>query len=485
MSRSVMQALVGAALLTSASVGLYAQTAPATAASAAATATAEAKTPASWVLGLARFAPAEAGDEQSILLSTLPRLIADDLKSLPTRRTPDEEASEAARLKSLRARFAAGTDLAAKLDARALGFLNPSLDGEARKVGILSADKGLAESSKKMDEAMKEGKTPKGAPPEIIAKLWSGHDNGQLIDPPTSDLAKAAKAAGVDLLVTGSVALESGYAKVVVRGFDASLGREVFAWKSFCSVDDPAPLAEDMAGRLEHWTAGRDFARLEIKPTPASAELRINGELLSGSTRIAYVYSDGPVSVFATASGYAPLSVTVQLALGDRKTQELTLEPLATGSIFLSTDPPGASISLDSVPQGQSPFSIGLDGSRAIVSASSEGRETQTAVLPASGDGSLDLALPPSDGLGPSGRISAAKDRFYSTLGWFVLSIPVTALTYGVYQDYDEAYLRSGSSSMYNSRSTAYAAVAAAASVTATTAVFMVIRLIKYIGTAH
>jgi hypothetical protein len=442
-----------------------------------------------WVLGIARFSPAEDGDAQSILLSALPRLIAADLKSLPTRRTPDADAAEIARLSSLRARFSAGTDLAAKLDARALGFLDPSLDGEARKAGINSADKNLLESAKKLDEASKDGKKdgekPEAKSAEIVAQLWSGHAKGQLIDPTASDLSKAAKASGVDLLVTGSIALESGYAKVVVRGFDAALGREVFAWKSFCAVDDPEPLAADMAVRLERWTAGRNFARLELKPDPTAAELRVNGKLLSGSSHIAYVYRGGPVDILATASGYAPLSTSVEIALGDRKTQELKMEPLSMGSIFLSTEPSGASISLDSVPQGKSPLSIGLVGSRAIVSASAEGSETQTIVLPASGDGSIDLKLRPSDELGPAGRISAAKDSFYSSLGWFILSIPVTALTYGIYQDYDEAYLRSGSSSMYNSRNTAYVAVAATASVTATTAVFMVIRLVKYISAAH
>jgi hypothetical protein len=488
MSRSAISALMGAAFLSAAALGLFGETSAASTPASSATATApsvEPKAPPAWVLGLARFSPADAGGEQSILLSTLPRLIIANLKSLPARRTPDEDAAEIARRDLLRARFAAGTELAAKLDARALSFLDPALDGEARKVGIISADRNLIEPVKKLDEATKETKATNVAVAEKTVSLWSGHTAGQLIDPPTSDLSKAAKAAGVDLLVTGSVALESGYAKVVVHGFDLSLGREVFAWKSFCSVDDPEPLAEDMASRLERWAAGRDFARLELIPSPTAAELWVNGELLSGSSRVVYTYSDGPVNVMATASGYAPLTTSFELALGDKKKEELQLEPLVTGSLSLNTDPPGASISLDSVPQGQSPLSIGLDGSRAILSASSEGREPQLVVLPASGDSSVDISLLPSDGLGPSGRISAAKDRFYTTLGWFVLSIPVTALTYGAYKGYDEAYLRSGSATMFSSRSTASMAVAIAASATATTAAFMIVRLVKYLRTAH
>jgi hypothetical protein len=486
-SLSLAAQTTGAAASTPAAVPATTAASPTAAAASPATAVpAKAKAPSAWVLGLAQFSPTEAGDSTSILLSDLPRLIVADLKSLPARRVPEEDASESAGLNTLRARFAAGTDLAAKLDARDLSFLDPSLEGEAKKVGMLTAKKNVSDSTKKLEDATKEESHASPTPQaELATELWDGHATGRLIDPPAFDLPKAAKAAGVDLLVTGSVALGSGYAKVVLRGYDASLGREVFAWKSHCSIDDPEPLAEEMAERLERWTAGREFARLELKPNPSSAELYVNGELVSGSTRVAYIYKDGPVAISAAASGYSPYSTSLELSLGERRAIELKLEPLSTGTVALTTDPPGSSISLDSVPLGPSPLSISLNGSRSIVSASSEGRETQTIVLPESGDSSIDLSLLPSDGLGPAGRISAAKDRFYATLGWFVLSIPVTALSYGAYYSYDEAYGRSGLQSMYDSRTAASVAVGIAAAATATTAAFMIVRLIKYLKSAR
>lgn len=487
-SFSLVAQTTTATAATTAAAATTATAVPSTASTTAAiAATSTVKNPPTWVLGLTRFIPAEAEAAKTILLSAFPRLIAADLKSLPTRRTPDEEAAEARKLSILRARFAAGTELAAKLDARALGFLDPSLGSDARKVGISAADKVVSDSDKKLDDALKENKVQDDTPSEIATKLWSGHADGQLIDPPGPDLAKAAKTAAVDLLVTGSIALESGYAKVVVRGYDASLSREVFSWAAFCSLDDPAPIAEDMARRLERWTAGRDFARLVLKPNPGAAELRVNGELLSGSSRVAYVYKEGPVVISATASGYSPLTATVDLALGDRKSQQLDLAPLSTGKVSLSTDPAGASISLDSVSLGQAPISIGLDGSRPIVSVEAKGRESQTIVLPTAGDVSIGISLLPSDGLGPSGRISAARDKFYSAFGWFVLSIPLTSLSYSFYKGYDDAFTRSGysSQSLYDSRGTTETVLSAAVAASTITAVFMVIRLVKYIRAAH
>jgi hypothetical protein len=480
---SAASALMSVALLASAVLGLDAEGSSAAAAQAG-SGTASAP---SWTIGIAQFSSTEESGASTILLSALPRLIVANLQSLPTRRTPPDEAEQAAVLKVARARFAAGTDLAEKLDERATGFLDPSIAGAEKRYYLHSADKAVRDSAKKLDDLLKAEKTggekePEAAGQDLTVKLWEGHAKGKLVDPPGADLAKAAKAAELNFLVVGTVSLlESGYATVVVRGYDALLGREVFSWKSYCATDDPEPLARDMAQRIERWCAGRDFARIEIKPDPAGVELFVNGTELPGISRIAYLYEPGPVHISAYASGYGTGSIDMLVALGERRTADIELSPLSTGSVALDTDPTGASISLDSVPIGATPLSIGLDGTRKVVIASAEDMETKTVVLPASGESSLNLKLQPSDGIGPSGRIAAAKDDFYWSFGWFAVSIPISTLTLGVYNVYDEAYQRSGSPSLAYSRWTASRAFAAACALTATTAVFMVIRLVKYL----
>ncbi len=490
---AIALALAGAGLHADAPAATAAGTAAATpAAGTAPTGTAAQVTtpvpagPAPWVLGIARFSVERSEDPRSSLEDTLPLLILSDLKSLPKRHTPDAAAAEAAFLAELRSRFTLGTDLASKLDARALRFFDPILDMDAWKDAISAADKQVSTAEEKL-EAAKENKDSASTPPpkDLVAKLWDGHENGQLIDSPTLGLSQAAKAAKVDLLVTGSVAIQSGYAVINVQGYDASLDREVFSWKSYCAIDDPGPLAADIAERLENWTAGRPLGRLEVNLNPASAELSVDGEPFEGAYPVIYAYSDERLHLFASAAGFSSRATAVDLALGDRKSLDLNLEPLATGNADLTTDPVGAAISLDSVPIGLSPLSIGLDGSRRIVLAQAQGRESQTVILPESGDVQLNLDLPPTDGLGPKGRILAAKDSFYKTFGWFVLSIPVTALTYGINNAYDEAYTRSGEPSLYGSAQISTYALWTAAAATGTAAVFMIIRLVKYLSTAH
>ncbi len=447
--------------------------------------------PLPWVIGISRFAAENADARHSTLQETIPLLIISDLPSLPTRRTPDDVAEEIAALVSLRSRFSLGSDLATKLDARAGRFFDPILDVDAWNDGIFTADKQVSAAKDKLKVAVADAGVVSSTPADRPVQLWDGHEKGQLIDLPSKGLSQAAKAAKVDLLVTGTVSIDNGYATIQIRGFDSALDREVFSWKGYCAIDDPGPLAADIADRLERWAAGRDFSRLTVNLSPPSAELSVDGEQVSGGSLVIYSYITRKAHLYASAAGYSDRTADIDLALGDRKTVDMKLDPLATGTVDLSISPAGTAVNLDSVPLGNSPLSITLDGSRRIVTAQSKGMESQTVVLPPSGDSELNITLLPSDGLGPKGRILAAKDEFYQSFGWFVLSIPVTALTWGIYNGYTEAYNRSlltqgiSNPTLYGYSATAQDALIAAGVATGVTLTFVIIRLIKYLKSAH
>jgi hypothetical protein len=240
-----------------------------------------------------------------------------------------------------------------------------------------------------------------------------------------------------------------------------------------------------MAEKLEAWSAGRPIARLELKCQPASAELRVNGALLAGAKHVVYAYEDGPLSISVTASGFSPLSTSIDLKLGDRKVQEFKLEMLESGSATLNAEPPEADLSLDSSPIGKAPLPVDLDGSRSFLTATAPDYESKTVVLPASGQADISIKLLPADGLGPKGRIEAAKDRFYSAFGFLATSIPVIALSAGVYGQYSDAYALSGNDSLY-SKSLISADVLTGCIVFAcAAAAYTIFRLVQYLGAAN
>jgi len=104
------------------------------------------------------------------------------------------------------------------------------------------------------------------------------------------------------------------------------------------------------------------------------------------------------------------------------------------------------------------------------------------------------VTLTPSDGRSFDERYDSGKDAFYHSLGWFVLSLPVAALSGGLFQTYyqtaesyldvenkDDAIIRAINSS-YNTAQTVFWVSAAASVGLAINAAF---RLAQYIRSAR
>lgn len=418
------------------------------------------------------------------LADILPRLLASELAFLPPRLQAREEAAEASLLAAERSRFSAGAELAARLDERAAKFLDPALVDAARGPELESADKRVREAGGKLETARNAG-TGIAEPAPRASALWEGHGRGELLDMPSPSLAAAAKAKGLDLLVHGKVEEVEGFALVRISGYDPALDRAVFSWKGFCSPEDPAPLALEIARKIERWVAGRDFARLDIEVEPRSSIVLLDGKRLAGDELAAYRFEPCDALVEADAPGYAAAAVEEELLLGQRKTVSLKLEPTLAGSAEVTADAEGASILVDSVYVGKAPLTLQLSGKREIVTAYAPGRERAIAVMPSAGEPAIALELKPDDALGPGGRVAAAKDRFYKAFAWFACSLPVASLAVGSSSIYSEAATRSGDGSL----TAAYAATGilagAAIAASAGFAVNSVIHLVRYLRTAR
>ena len=441
----------------------------------------------SWVIGVSRFSAADSTPELAGLEAVLPELILADFGELPPHYISDKEAAAVAAFTAEKGNFAAGSELAARLDDRALRFLDPGLWGDQRLAEIDSADKALDSARTKLDAALHPAPEEPASPrtESLPSALWEGHGRGELIDPASGIPPVIAQSKNLDLLVSGTIHERSGYAEVSLVGYDASLGKNVFAWTGYCSPDDPAPLAASFAHKIEEWAAGRAFARLDVRPHPDSAIVSVDGVSLSAGTRTVYRFSPGPVRLRLDAPGYLPVESLLNLNMGERKSIDVRLDPAKTGTVTIRSSPPDAQISLDSLPKGRSPVTADLDGSRIVATATAPGYEPGTAVLPRSGTADISINLLPSDGLGPGGRVDKAKDNFYRSLGWLVLSIPVTALTAGIENGYVEGANRSGDLQLFNDAQSSQLALGVSAGTTAVLAINAIIHLIIYLGSAR
>jgi hypothetical protein len=440
----------------------------------------------SYIVALAKIedrglVPAERG-----FLASFPRLLVEKLKDLPSRKRDEVYEAEKAEVERSKLLYAAGAELSASLDALALRELEPGVESAKRAQNIAAARAKVDSAQKKLADiedptsASPSGPTVEGGPLKV--SLFADNLAGNFLELGKAGPASALSGKAVDLLVYGSVEDSSGYVALSLHGYDAALGKELFSWRDYSDPDDPLPLAEEIAERLSAWVAGADYARIAIDLDPPSAYLLADGRLLGADERRLYLFDSGTLHLAAALPGHEAKLLDFPYSPGDRKSVGLVLGPIPSGSVSISTQPGGASLSLNGLPIGRSPSEANLSGRRAVVTASEEGYESAQAVVPASGSAAIDIRLRPEDGLGPSGRIAKAKDGFYNALGLFALSLPATTISYAAYGSYYEAAYRSRDATMIEDYYTSEYVFAAAAAVSAAAAINTIVRLVLYIG---
>lgn len=447
----------------------------------------------SYVLAIAKIEDRGLKAGERAFLASFPGLLVEGLKELPPRLAGPsylEEKAAALRLKSL---IAAGTELQARLDEAALRALEPGVPEGKRSQNLSDARDKAAAARKKLDEldasspagsAGSGAGQPQAAPRKapLSVSLLSDNLSGSFPEIGAAGPQSALQGKGVSLIVYGYAEDSSGYVALSLSGYDTALGKVLFSWRDYADPDDPAPLAAELAERLSSWVAGADYARIVVDLQPPSAYLLADGLVLGAGDRVIYRFEPGILRLEAALPGHEAKALDLPYALGDRKSVGLVLAAEAEGQATIATKPEGASLSLGGLPLGPSPATAPLSGRRSVVSASAPGYETAEAILPASGSATVEISLRPEDGLGPDGRIKAAKDSFYGALGLFVLSLPLASISYAVNWSYYEAAYRSGDATMISDYYSSEWVFGGALALSAAAAINTAIRLVRYIG---
>ncbi len=398
------------------------------------------------------------------------QLISQRLPALLPPRLPDGSyEAEMASLSSLTSLYSAGTELATKLDSLALVCLQPGIIAEKRDQNRESAEAEVEKAHKKLEDLKTDGgKTGQDSTSaeNAVARdprktsLYDGNLKGDFIEAGKAGPAAAISGKNISLLIYGEAEDSGGYVALTLYGYDSGIGRNVFSWRDYSAASDPEPLASELAARIAAWVGGEDYARIAIDLSPSRAYLLVNGRVLEQDERTLYLSGYGSITIEAASPGSEAKALRLDYGPGDRKHVGLILGSVPMGDVFISADPADASLALNGMPLGKAPLTAGLTGERAVVTASAPGYESATAIVPASGGGSLELKLRPDDGIGPEGRLNKARDSFYWSLGFLILSIPVATISYAVTYGYSAAaaaaYGSSYYNAIYNSWKTAY-----------------------------
>ena len=169
-----------------------------------------------------------------------------------------------------------------------------------------------------------------------------------------------------------------------------------------------------------HGSAGAsgDTGTLSVSSNPAGAQLLVDGKL-AGVTPATLTLPQGDHTLTLRASGAEPRTMNVSVSAGTQASQYIELPKAevraetTSGRLQVRTDPPGALVSVDSIPRGASPVTIGnlAPGDHTVV-VSANGSSVQQSVTV---DAGMTSALVVPLGSKEKGLLS----------GWIAIASPI------------------------------------------------------------
>jgi hypothetical protein len=172
-------------------------------------------------------------------------------------------------------------------------------------------------------------------------------------------------------------------------------------------------------------------------------------------------------------------------AIGD------TLRLAQPGTISVATDPAGAALYVDSRWQGVTPLTIDRPSQRSRGVLDLDGYYPVALDLGPASPAAMSVTMPKD--VGPRDVLQAkARDSFYASFAWFVLSLPVPLFSYGLVFDFGvqrQAFLRAGqlvpAAQALSATNAFLVGYYGGAALSAALFTWMVVRIVQYVAVAN
>lgn len=231
----------------------------------------------------------------------------------------------------------------------------------------------------------------------------------------------------IDNVIFGTVkVIENMY--IVSFNIYSSIAKKILYSKTLVADKDSLDkLILEQAIYIAEQLFNRKFCVINIESNPANASISINGIEITEKPFI--TAEPGKYTVAARTPGYATFTETITVEPGERYDLVCLLVPHEKKDTTITSTPENATVFINSLPVGTTPLTIALDPLRDMITVDKS--DYLQVMHPANTDSVINFELSLSNGLTFNELFEQAKGRFYKSLGWFVVSLPVTALSYG------------------------------------------------------
>ncbi len=383
-----------------------------------------------WRVGVLPFDTVDLLPEEVSLGRTVPLLLLDALSGLREHRLDSDERDARSHQVLDGARLAAGRALDREIRTRDR-LLFADITAETRAERLESADERVATARReyrRLAELNAERIEVAGVKP---VELRPGA--GELL-PASSSARMAAREGRLDFVISGTVErLDGEFLILELFGYCAARERTVLQETLVLRPEEIAQQIDRLIDRAAEAVLGRQWAHLTVRSSESDAAVQVDGVLHGfGSVTVNYL-EPGPREVRVTHENRERIETVVLLPF-ERAETEVTFPLAVSEAIIIDSEPTGADIYVDSIWVGRTPSEVARPRRPTTVVLQREGFHASRFPLQTDSPERISRRLAP-DVIGWSELTLEQRDRFYRSLGFFVVSLPVPIILYGVYDN--------------------------------------------------
>ncbi len=308
------------------------------------------------------------------------------------------------------------------------------------------------------------------------------------------DPQRALVRENLDLVIGGTIEPLDRYLFLRIEGYARGVDEPILAAEFVARPEELYPELEAETDQVLTQLLGRDWAALVVETGDSEARIAIDGQTAGYGSVDKRFLRPGSYRVEVVDRAGRRRGEVVTLEAGERRELSPVMQPIPRTSAQLKTEPAGASLYLQSRRLGGTPLEFELPERDQLALIRRDGYLDSRTVLGPRTEAELERSLQP-DIEDQSERLRRSRNRFYRAFGYFVLSVPVTLVLNGVYENLSSAVPRDGapiaglSSSEQDRiaarREAAYWGTVGAFTVSAGLFVNMGVRLYQYIRTGE
>ncbi|TVQ37956.1 MAG: PEGA domain-containing protein [Spirochaetaceae bacterium] len=383
-----------------------------------------------WRVGVLPFDAAGLTPEQRSLARSVPMLLLETFAGLREHRLSEDERDAQRRLILDAAVVSAGSALDREIRARDR-LLFTDVTREVREERLEAAEERVAEARARFErlEAIQPAQI------EVAArKPLEIRPSGAELLPVGVSPREIARRERLDYVFSGSIRpLDDEYLILEIYGYSAAQQRTLLRDTEILRPEEVLELIDGVVGRVAEAVLGRPWANLTVRSSQPDAAVLVDGML----------YGFGAVTIQHLEPGRREVTVTYEdrehvetMVLLPFERAELTVEFAAVeiGTIVIESEPRGADVYVDSVWMGRTPIAVNRPQQPSTVLLQRDGHHSSRFVVGPESPEVITRQLA-SDIVGWSEQTRMQRDRFYRSLGFFVVSLPAPIILNGVYDN--------------------------------------------------